>query len=249
MSKYPKDKENNIKILNDTMNIVHKLYKPVCNGIRYNGMINDYIVTNRFDKEVEISVKNTNCIDECISLSNVSSTNSIMLLNMASEFCPGGGVRKGSTAQEEVICRSTSLLPTIAFHKYPLSPSECIYSPKVFIVKNGLYQNIPHIPISVCSMAALRKPQLNNGKYYSSDKNLMRNKIKMLLQTAHYHQQTTLVLGAWGCGVFSNPESEVAKLFQEELIPYKFAFDKVIFAILEFDPDEPLNTAFKKVFE
>ena len=249
MSKYPKDRDNNINIFCDTLKQSNSLHKP--KGIRYDGLINNYDIAPRFDKKVEIVITNTNCIDVCIEESKTLSH--IMLLNMASEFCPGGGVKKGSTAQEEVICRCTSLYPTISSHMYPLSPSECIFSPKVFIIKDGNYKKLDHTnysQISVYSMAALRRPQLKNGKYYRQDKELMRSKIQMLLQTAYYHQQKVLVLGAWGCGVFSNPESEVAELFKTELdTTYKFAFDKVIFAILEFDPNEPLNAAFKKVFE
>lgn len=245
MSKYPKDRDNNVKIFQDTLHKIRKLHKP--DGIRYNGTISKYNIDPVSEKEVCIEIENVNCMDKCIELS--CKYDNIMLLNMASEFCPGGGVKKGSSAQEESICRCTSLYPTISFHRYPLSPCECIFSPKVFIVKDGNYNDIEPVQISVLSMASIRRPKLLQGNYDNYNRQLMKQKINMLLQTAHYHKQKVLVLGAWGCGAFYNPEHEVALLFKEQLDgQYKFAFEKVVFAILESDQSEPLGIAFKKTF-
>jgi uncharacterized protein (TIGR02452 family) len=46
------------------------------------------------------------------------------------------------------------------------------------------------------------------------------------------HQHTTLVLGAWGCGVFQNDPEEIAELFKEALTgPFAHQFKRMVFAV------------------
>lgn len=59
-------------------------------------------------------------------------------------------------------------------------------------------------------------------------------RIDLVLQTAVLHDQRTLVLGAFGCGVFRNPVANVAGLFAAALAgDYAGVFDRVVFAILD----------------
>jgi uncharacterized protein (TIGR02452 family) len=61
---------------------------------------------------------------------------------------------------------------------------------------------------------------------------VMRVRIEKLLALCLNKKHTTLVLGAWGCGVFRNDPEEIAQLFQEALSG-KFAnqFQRVVFAV------------------
>jgi hypothetical protein len=52
-----------------------------------------------------------------------------------------------------------------------------------------------------------------------------------------------LILGAWGCGAFRNPEDVVARVFREHLRRYDFK--KVVFALGKKDYE---NSAFYKEF-
>ena len=70
---------------------------------------------------------------------------SLGLLNMASDQRPGGGVLRGLRAQEEDVCRRTSLYPSLIPHKYPLGPDELIASKDVVVVKDRMYRPLaPH---------------------------------------------------------------------------------------------------------
>ena len=216
-------------------------------GLLYSGALLDYSApSNAFP--TRIVVKNIDCLDECA----LHTYTRIGLLNMASEICPGGGVRKGSSAQEEDICRRTTLYPTLARHAYPLGAYELIYSPGVEILKNAHYVRVdpPRVAIDVLSMAALRRPSVIGGTYaYPEDRATMRKKAHMLLQTAAYHRLETLVLGAWGCGAFANPPKEVARIFKDLLSSeFNGTFKHVTFAILEKESCGKLNTAFKASF-
>ena len=186
---------------------------------RYVGILLDYVPTPICDN-TSITVKNIDCITECIKLLTNNKGCKLSLLNFASDKKAGGGCQTGASAQEEDICRCTSLYHSLVKHKYPLEQNELIYSTSVAIVKDATYTIVDkRYTMSVISMAAIRHPYtrtINETNYYKfkSDKDVMTSKVRMILQTAHYHKLDTLVLGAFGCGVFGNPPNEVATIFQ-----------------------------------
>lgn len=60
---------------------------------------------------------------------------------------------------------------------------------------------------------------------------VLKDRIEFLLNIVSEFNTDTLILGAWGCGVFGQNPAEVAKLFKETLNTHKFK--KVIFAIID----------------
>lgn len=177
------------------------------------------------------------------------------VLNMASERHPGGGVKNGSRAQEEELCRRSNLALSLykfsneewatfkdlleepgKFH-YPITSYGGIYSPRVKVFKSYLSYNHLDEPFecSVISVPALRKPKLINGKLSEEDAIKTKGKIRAILRIALLHYHTKLVLGALGCGSFGNPPQHVAQLFKEVLEEKEFKghFEEICFAILE----------------
>ncbi len=78
------------------------------------------------------------------------------------------------------------------------------------------------------------------------------NKIRTILRIAYTHQQTRLVLGAFGCGAFGNPPQHMAELFAQCLHEPEFngRFKEIYFAILPDHNDRKGNyRAFKSVFK
>jgi len=220
----------NQKIFKDTLILSRGLKNE---SFKYSGLLIDYKPIKKYNK-TNIFVKNIDCLEEAQLYKNVG------LLNNASDICPGGGVQKGSTAQEEIICRRTSLYPSIKKQEYPLNILEIIYSPNVKVFKDVEYNMLAQpFMINVLTCAAVRKPELkeNNNKYKRNiDRITMKNNIRLILETAAYHGLDNLVLGGFGCGVFMNPAEEVAMLFKEfigEGGDFYGVFENVSFAILE----------------
>ena len=89
-----------------------------------------------------------------------------LVLNMASNFKPGGGVRKGSRAQEEDLFRKTNYFQTLDERflpkkTYPLKGVTMIYSSEVTVIKDTFYDYLD-VPYQVDFIAcpAIRNPQV-----------------------------------------------------------------------------------------
>lgn len=197
-----------------------------------------------------IYVENRDFLNKGIEMSGQST----LILNPASDMKAGGGVRKGSRALEEIICRRSNLLQSLNLYAGrwgdyhpPLEAGEGILSQKVTVYKNVDYDNFEvGFPVDIFSAAAPRHPDLKeNGKYTRSSENDMKLRIRSFFRIAIVYGKSKLVIPAWGCGAFGNPASEVARCFDEVLHEREFEneFEEICFAILDdhnsVRPDNP----------
>ena len=80
---------------------------------------------------------------------------------------------------------------------------------------------------------------------------LIKERAARVLAVAAHHGIRTLVLGAWGCGVFRNDPRGVADVFRDHLGPdglFAGRFDRVTFAVFDRAPGQPNLTAFRAAF-
>lgn len=173
----------------------------------------------------------------------------LICLNFASARNPGGGFLKGSEAQEESIARATGLYPcqlksekyykANRRHKSCLYTDHIIYSPLVPIIKNEEGE-----PMDEAIRASIiTAPAVNTGVVLRNEPDNIENiapfmarRIDMVLAICQKYGYDTLVLGAWGCGVFQNDPAAIAKMFKEKLEgKYKNQFQKVVFSVYARD--------------
>jgi uncharacterized protein (TIGR02452 family) len=76
--------------------------------------------------------------------------------------------------------------------------------------------------------------------------NEMNERVQRILNVFEVSQHETLVLGAFGCGVFRNDPVQVATIFRQhsQSNQFKNSFKRIIFAIL----DPKMCDSFQKVF-
>lgn len=89
--------------------------------------------------------------------------------------------------------------------------------------------------LDVVSVCAIKKPALTKeGLLTYRDRDIVRRKIRSMFKIALWNGNDSMVLGAWGCGAYRNPPSEIAALFREALLSDEFRnrFKSVTFAIL-----------------
>lgn len=177
-----------------------------------------------------------------------TSSHRVLVLNMASDFKPGGSVRTGGTAQEEELFRRSNACMSHSELDYPLAVNEVIYSPDLVIFKDQTYAYIEPEYFGMISCPALRKPKLVNGAYTPEQREIMKQKIELIFKVGVQNKYDCLVLGALGCGVFQNPPEEVASMFKQMIVKYTGYFQIIAFAILDVGASGKSNLdTFKKI--
>ena len=212
---------------------------PDTDSIVYSGL--DKEEYNKLPKKVEkteLEFVQKDCVYAAID--NIRLGFNPLLLNMASNYVPGGGVRKGSAAQEEELFRRSDYFRHLHHQYYPLDEMCNIISEKVLFYRLGadaLY-NLMKTPteIDCIAAAALRQPTLDRSgmRFYNQDEaDLFKEKIRMLFYSAYKHGNDCLILSAWGCGAFGCPTEHVAALFKEVIDENEGRFKKIVFAIFD----------------
>ncbi|MDO5138672.1 MAG: TIGR02452 family protein [Oscillospiraceae bacterium] len=177
----------------------------------------------------------------------------ILVLNLANPVNPGGGVRRGAKAQEEDLCRCSSLLMSLEskaaeqyynynkhLHTY-MGSDALMITPKVEIIRDENGELLDEtVIVSVVTCAA---PMVTYGKEGMSDaefEQMMFERITGLLKSVAYLGYKNLVLGAWGCGAFGNDAAVISDLFYKALkeLDYnghsqKDLFNRIDFAVLD----------------
>ena len=183
------------------------------------------------------------------------------VLNFASATNPGGGVIRGSSAQEECLCRCSTLYPCLNT-KYmwgcfysphrndgsPLHNDDCIYTPDVCVFREdtAFPKLLPeahwwNVNVISCAAPNLRRTPSNvmNPHAGSSAAQISRSELELLLTSrirrlftlAAMEGNEVLILGAFGCGAFRNPPEVVAKVFKAVMQEYRFCFETIEYAI------------------
>jgi uncharacterized protein (TIGR02452 family) len=223
---------------------------------------NDWTKYNFVEKsfETEIVFKNCSTIQAIIEEANEYKT---CALNFASAKNPGGGFLGGASAQEESLARSSSLFPTLCkdmsmyeFNRGNVSflySDFMIYSPSTQFWFSDNGDILPKLH----SADIITSPAPNKGAMvqHSRDEELMslnkifKDRIYKVLHLALSQNIETIILGAWGCGVFRNDANDVASLF-EEVIKESFSksFKRIVFAIYGKSRDRNIKEAFAERF-
>lgn len=179
-----------------------------------------------------------------------------LALNFASGVQPGGWFLDGSRAQEEVLCRSSALYQTLVNDQMyeehrkrqrPDSTDWAIYSPDVPIFRNDGGDNLEDSwLLSFITCAAPYAPIIGQPK----SRNLLKKRIHRVLSIATSLGYSSLVLGAWGCGAFSNDPHRTAIDFREAIEgEFRGAFSDIAFAITDWSENRKYLGPFRDVFE
>ncbi|WP_053660900.1 TIGR02452 family protein [Micromonospora sp. NRRL B-16802] len=181
-------------------------------------------------------------------------------LVFASAKNPGGGFLGGAKAQEESVARASALYPCLvaapdfyAFHRGQRDlrySDRVIYSPDVPVFRDdkGNLLDQPYTTSFLTAAAPNLGAIVRNQPEHTADVPVvLARRARRVLEVAAAHGRRTVVLGAWGCGVFRNDPATVADAFAEALQVVD-RFDHVVFAIRDGLPGTPVYHAFVQRF-
>ena len=212
--------------------------------------------------EMKFEVTDETTLEAAKRICKNEETANPFVLNFASAKNPGGGFLGGAQAQEESLARSSSLYPclTANFEMYEFNRkgNSClysdwmIYSPKVPVFRNddGSLIQKPYFVSFITSPAVnagVIKQREANKIHLIEEKN--RERARKFLWIANQNQQKTLILGAWGCGVFQNEPQLIARIFND-LLKGEFTncFERVVMAIYDKTPTRKVYKEFVEQF-
>ena len=209
--------------------------------------------------DTEITVSRDRSYQAAMRLSSENAGSKIAVMNFANAFHAGGGVVKGASAQEECLCRTSTLYPLLyrrtlrdSFYKYhhdknsSKASDSLIYIEGVVICKTD--EDIPKrkdkkdwVNVDVITIAApdLRDksnkyaPIIGDGTYMNNAELFgyhVRRAIHMFTVAAA-KKADILVLGAFGCGAFQNNPEVVARAYKIAIQEFPKVFKKIEFAV------------------
>ncbi|MDH6251586.1 uncharacterized protein (TIGR02452 family) [Chryseobacterium sp. H1D6B] len=203
-------------------------------------------INSHADLETHIEIWNCSSLKAILKLAEEENNEKLMCLNFASAKNPGGGFMSGAEAQEESLARTSALyasqLEAENFYKTHRGLESCfytdhmIYSPKVPVFRKDKGELLSKpVFCNFITSAAVNAGVVKRQEPNRTDEifDAMDTRIDKMLALALKQGNQTLILGAWGCGVFRNDPKDIAQLFKKHLQGnYKNKFKKVVFAVL-----------------
>lgn len=186
---------------------------------------------------------------------NIDSTEAVLrypgaaLLNFASYRHAGGGFVTGAWAQEEAICHDSTLYSVLCkFEEFyaenekklnnSLYTDRAIFSPKIVFERGEKSAECDVITCAAPNLSAAR----GRGITERENEAAVKQRVDFVISIAEEQNCGTVILGAWGCGVFGQDPAVMARLFKERL--GASSLERAVFAI----PGQNKNyTSFKEI--
>lgn len=172
----------------------------------------------------------------------------VCVLNFASARNPGGGVVKGATAQEECLCRISTLYPCLNSRDTrerfyiphgkldALYNADMIYTPGVTVFKSDTGSPVMlsdkdwhQADVITCAAPNIKRYK---GRIKESElQRIFESRLERVMLSAASWGCEVLILGAFGCGAFGNSPRTVATASYKMVEKYRNCFDMMEFAV------------------
>lgn len=268
-------REDNVKIFEDTKKHCkenEKLKNAINQATRNQKIVletDNVTVSNeqRYDEKAKVIISKKRSYEAAAGYKGMKTC----VHNFASATTPGGGVIKGSTAQEECLCRTSTLYFSIneqeMWDKFYLPHrrdldnihnGDLIFTPEVLVIKTDtampkLMPESDWYPVDVITLAA---PKLRGGARHGekpravTDRELLEiheNRMRRLCDVAKANNEEVLILGAFGCGAYMNPANIVALAMKNVIQDYLYDFKAIEFAVYCSPSDDTNYKVFDRV--
>ncbi len=276
-------RDENVEIYKDTESLCKSL--PSLKAVIENSTKNQKLIlendklqaidNNRFSEAAKIIVSKKRTYEAAERYKDTK----VAVHNFASATNPGGGVERGANAQEECLCRTSTLFfnlntkamwdgfysPHRAAHN-PINNGDIIYTPDVMVIKSdtALPKRRPEnewykVDVITCAAPNLREKPSNaynshNGSQKVSlslkeQQELHEKRLRKILDVAVINGVDSIILGAFGCGAFMNSPEAVAKAAKNVITDYMKAFKNIEFAVYCSPRDDTNYKVFERILK
>lgn len=200
------------------------------------------ILKDRYETEAKIIISKKRTFEAASAYKNQK----VCVLNFASATTPGGGVVRGATAQEECLCRVSTLYSCIetkdmwngfyAPHRVEnnhLHNDDIIYTPDVIVLKSDTVNPklLPEkdwykVDVITCAAPKLIHIKISEKELFE----IQEKRIRRILSVAANNGNEVVVLGAFGCGAYRNSPRIVAMAANKVIQEFKNYFKVIEFA-------------------
>lgn len=212
---------------------------------------------NRYEEQAAVVISKKRSYEAASAYKGMK----VAVHNFASASNPGGGVVRGSSAQEECLCRCSTLYfnldvkdmwdgfynPHRAAHD-PIHNDDIIYTPGVIVFKTDTAnpQVMPEndwykVDVITCAAPNLKPNPTNyfnpgdgNKQATLKDNELLalhEKRLRRILDVAVSNGAEVVILGAFGCGAFQNKPEVVALSAKNVIKDYLHAFKIIEYAV------------------
>jgi len=220
------NRDKNIAVFKDTVEQSETKYK-------YTGTIDNLATLPVLpsNKGVKVAMPKIHVSsDDCTVLIDEPHRRGV-LIDSASLKHAGGGVRNGSNAQEECLCRQSNLFQAIEQLDFPLhNKTYGVYIPEVTFFKHGAAYSYGLLdePKPVDVLMLFSRPR-NVFKTEDESYNHHLIAFKSLIMFANKYRVEYVILPPIGSGVFGNDPRTVARALRDALSAYQLDTVKDIY--------------------
>jgi len=260
--KIAKDTQNVIDLgyytnhLNERVDITTEINESIIKSVYYK---HDFIIPalDLIKSNPKVYVTNETTAQAARRYNQDLNKENIVALNFASAKNPGGGWLRGAKAQEEDLARCSSLYSSLLqykdFYDFNRSLNTSLYSDAIIYSKDVVFFRDFNLQLTENPYFAsiITSPAPNTNFLSNEEKKqvpaVVKERIRKILSIAAMNKHKTLILGAWGCGVFGNSSFLIASEFKNQI--NDFDFEEVCFAIYDTDSSQITFNIFNDILK
>lgn len=255
MDYWSKREENKVKAQEHT-SFVAKKHRQKIKGSVENTRI--YSPDSVFDEPKEIGMPticflNNDSVSAILKVAENGRGGKVAVLNYASYKNPGGKFIEGSSAQEESLCHESFLYNVLRefagyYTENKKTLNRSLYTNRGLYTEEVLFERGDRA--GVCDVITCAAPNYSAAKKYQNvpredNSEALRDRIEFVRAIAEENGVNTLILGAYGCGVFGQDPEEVVRIMLEEVF-FETSISNIVYAV----PGKDKNAAaFKQAVE
>lgn len=208
-----------IAVLDDTLDVADKRFR---HSLEYESINRIKKLPEFYERKFTFKVTNNDCMDDIKEMA--AKYGNGIAVNSASLKNPGGGVVKGSSAQEEEMCRRSNLFMAIdnidhEMH-YPLHDKTIgMYIPEVTFFKKSREYDYEEDDAYVSNVVNLYSRPVGNIRESSFEYHC--NAFQPLVYFANKYKAKYLVIPPIGCGVFGHDPADVSHALYKVLANFQ----------------------------